>query len=127
MLGTWFADPSREAIPQLSVDSNEAVSPQWIKRASSIDKGEHNVRIRSAECLLFVAIVASAGAVQMREHFAAAERPPASQSDSQPAAQRLLPCAPAQVGIHSVTCGETGVEAPQRNGARRMQRIALWV
>ena len=85
------------------------------------------MRIRSAECLLFVAIVASAGAVQMREHFAAAERPPASQSDSQPAAQRLLPCAPAQVGIHSVTCGETGVEAPQRNGARRMQRIALWV
>jgi hypothetical protein len=89
------------------------------------------MRIRSAECLLFVAIVASAGAMQLREHVAAAQAQGGLRPDLQPALQpdeqRLLPCAPPQAGLHSISCGETGVEAPQRAGTRRMQHTALWV
>jgi hypothetical protein len=40
------------------------------QKDSSIDNGEAIVNVKSAECLVLVAIVASSAAVQMREHLA---------------------------------------------------------
>jgi hypothetical protein len=96
------------------------------------------VKIRSAQWLLFVAIVASAGAMQVREWVAAAGThrnvhfagDPAA-GTAQPAVRPSARCLSARAGMHAVDCGgkgvDAGVDAARGFSGRRAQRTELWV
>jgi len=98
------------------------------------------VKMRSAQWLLFVAIVASAGAMQVRERVAAAATH-RGQLAGDPAAgtvQRAVRptarCLSARAGMHAVECGvdggsgaHAGVDAARGSSGRRARRAALWV
>jgi hypothetical protein len=96
-------------------------------KGGSNDKGENIVKIRSAQWLLFVAIVASAGAVQIRQHLVTG--PAEADVATAPSAGGVQPsarCMSARPGLHTAACGK-GVDAARRANGAHTQSMALWV
>jgi hypothetical protein len=129
--GTTIADTLQPVSSARAV-----VSLASTKRTGSIGKGESIVKTGSAQCLVFVAIVASAAAVQLRDRVEPAA--PGNQGD------RTMPsvrCDAGRGGVLLARCatahdargthGETGIDAPRapsgNHGGRHAQPRDLWV